>query len=48
MMLLGVPYSIIGLRLISRQSLCDIVQILEASCITGMELMITFIWKNEW
>jgi hypothetical protein len=47
MMLLGVPYDVIGLRLILRQSLCDKVPIVEPSRIIGMEVMITFVWQNE-
>jgi hypothetical protein len=48
MMLLGVPYAVIGLRIISRQSLYDKVPIVEPSHITSMEVMITFVWQNEW
>jgi hypothetical protein len=48
MMLLGVPYVIIELRMISRRSLCDKVPIMESSRITSMEVMITFVWQNEW
>jgi hypothetical protein len=48
MMLLGMRYVVTELRLNSRQSLCDIVPIVEPSRITGMEVMITFVWKNEW
>jgi hypothetical protein len=48
MMLLGVPYAIIGLRMISMQSLCNKVPIVELSHITSMEAMITFVWQNEW
>jgi hypothetical protein len=48
MMMLGVRYAVTGLRLISRQSLCDTVPVVELSRITGMEMMITFIWRNEW
>jgi hypothetical protein len=47
-MLLGVRYAIIGLRLNSRQSLCDTVPMVEPSHITCMEVMITFVWQNEW
>jgi hypothetical protein len=48
MMLLGVPYAVIGLRIISRQSLYDKVPIVEPRHITSMEVMITFVWQNEW
>jgi hypothetical protein len=48
MMLLGVRYVVTRLRLNSRQSLCDTVPIVEPSRITGMEVMITFVWQNEW
>jgi hypothetical protein len=48
MMLLGVRYAVTGLRLDSRQSLCDTVPIVEPSHIIGMEVMITFVWQNEW
>jgi hypothetical protein len=34
----------IGLYLNSRQSLCDTVSVMESSRITGMEVMITFVW----
>jgi hypothetical protein len=48
MMLLGVCYAVSGLRLNSRQNQCDIVPIVEPGRITGMEVMITFVWQNEW
>jgi hypothetical protein len=48
MMLLGMPYVVIGLLMVSRQSLCDKVPIVEPSRITSMEVMITFVWQNEW
>jgi hypothetical protein len=48
MMMLGIRYAITELRLNSRQSLCDIVPIVELSRITGMEVVITFVWQNEW
>jgi hypothetical protein len=48
MMLLGVPYAVIGLRIISRQSLYDEVPIVEPSRITSMEVLIPFVWQNEW
>jgi hypothetical protein len=46
MVLLGVRYVVTGLRLDSRQSLCDKVPIVEPSRITGMEVMITFYRKR--
>jgi hypothetical protein len=48
MMLLGMPYAVIGLWIISRQSLYDKVPIIELSRIISMEVMITFVWQNEW
>jgi hypothetical protein len=48
MMLLGVHDAVTGLRLNSRQSLCDTVPIVEPSRITGMEVMITLVWQKEW
>jgi hypothetical protein len=48
MMLLGMRYAVTGLRLNSKQSMCDTVPIVEPSRITGMEVMFTFVWQNEW
>ena len=47
MMLLGVPYAVIGLRIISRQSLYDKVPIVESSRITSMEVMILSFGKTN-
>jgi hypothetical protein len=48
MMLLVVPYDVIGLLMSSRLSMCDKGPIVELIRIIDTEVTITFVYKNRW